>query len=40
MMWEDSTSFDEAEMQQVMAATAHEAERASKSKDILKDYVK
>lgn len=28
MMWEDSTSFDEAEMQQVMAATAHEAERA------------
>ena len=28
MMWEDSTSFDEAEMQQVMAATAGEAERA------------
>ena len=28
MMWEDSTSFDDAEMQQVMAATAHEAEKA------------
>lgn len=28
MMWEDSTSFDEGEMQQVMAATAHEAEKA------------
>lgn len=28
MMWEDSTSFDEGEMQQVMAATSHEAERA------------
>ncbi len=27
MMWEDSTSFDEAEMQQVMAATSQEAER-------------
>lgn len=28
MMWENSSSFDEAEMQQVMAATSHEAERA------------
>ena len=28
MMWEDSTSFDDAEIQQVMAATAHEAEKA------------
>ena len=28
MMWENSTSFDEGEMQQVMAATSHEAERA------------
>lgn len=28
MMWEDSTSFDEAEIQQVMAATSHEAEKA------------
>ena len=28
MMWENSTSFDEAEIQQVMAATSHEAERA------------
>ena len=28
MMWENSTSFDEAEMRQVMAATSLEAERA------------
>ncbi len=28
MMWENSTSFDEAEMQQVMAATSLEAEKA------------
>ena len=28
MMWENSNSFDEAEMQQVMAATSQEAEKA------------
>ena len=28
MMWENSTSFDEAEMRQVMAATSQEAEKA------------
>ena len=28
MMWENSSSFDEAEMQQVMAATSMEAEKA------------
>ena len=28
MMWENSTSFDEAEMRQVMAATSMEAEKA------------
>ena len=28
MMWENANSFDEAEMQQVMAATSQEAEKA------------
>lgn len=36
MMWEDSTSFDEAEMQQVMAATAGEAERALQKQSYFK----
>ncbi len=36
MMWENSTSFDEAEMQQVMAATSHEAERALQKQDYFK----
>ena len=36
MMWENSTSFDEAEMQQVMAATSHEAERALQKQKYFK----
>ena len=36
MMWENSTSFDEAEMQQVMAATSHEAERALQKQGYFK----
>ena len=33
MMWEDAASFDEGEMQQVMAATAQEAEKVLMKRD-------
>lgn len=36
MMWEDSASFDGAEVQQVMAATAHEAEKALQKRAYFK----
>ena len=36
MMWENSSSFDEGEMQQVMAATALEADKALRKKDYFR----
>jgi len=36
MMWENSSSFDEAEMQQVMAATALEASKALQKKEYFR----
>ncbi len=36
MMWENSSSFDEAEMQQVMAATAQEASKALQKREYFR----